>query len=377
MGLLPVSEICQGEKPIKRIRASFKEVLNFCLLLGNYLASRIHQGAHHFEFFKNFIVDKLLWKRGILHRPFTHASLLGIAFVVLVSAAVFKGTTLFATSFEIDENVQGEQTQIAVTYTNPVTIISEKPRDEIIEYEVKGGDTVSGVAQEFSVTVNTIRWANNLADADDIHPGDKLKILPVAGVAHTVRSGDTIFSVAKKYQAEPQAILDFPFNDVGDDFALSIGQVLIIPDGAPPEKPKPPPVQYLARVNVPSQSSEASGLFRWPTTGYIGQYFAYYHKGIDIVNSSAPDVVAADSGKVTVSGWPDNSGYGRRVVVDHGNGYSTLYAHLASAYVGAGEYVSKGERIGKMGTTGRSTGIHLHLEIYKNGVAQNPLSYLK
>lgn len=277
----------------------------------------------------------------------------------------------------MDGDVQGEQTEIAVTYTNPVTIISEKPRDEILEYEVKGGDTVSGVAQEFGVTVNTIRWANNLSDVDDIHPGDALKILPVAGVAHKVQSGDTIFSVAKKYRAEPQAILDFPFNDVGDDFALRVGQVLIVPDGAPPEKPKPPPVQYLARANVPTSQTSGSGLFRWPTTGYIGQYFAYYHKGIDIVNSSAPDVVAADAGKVTVSGWPDNSGYGRRVVIDHGSGYSTLYGHLASAYVGAGEYVAKGERIGKMGTTGRSTGIHLHLEIYKNGVAQNPLSFLK
>lgn len=373
---MPVWE-SQGGKPIKKIRASLKDFFDFSLLLASYVVDKIKKACFHFELFKSFIVDKLLWKRGLLHRPFTHASLLGIAFVVLVSAAIFKGATLFATSFEMDGNVQGEQTQISVTYTNPITIISEKPRDEIIEYEVKGGDTVSGVAQEFGVTVDTIRWANNLEDADDIHPGDKLKILPVAGVAHTVQSGDTIFSVAKKYRAEPQAILDFPFNDVGDDFALRIGQVLIIPDGAPPEKPKPPPVQYLARINVPSEETSASGLFRWPASGYIGQYFSYYHKGIDIVNSSSPDVVSADAGKVVVSGWPDSSGFGRRVVIDHGNGYSTLYAHLASNYVGVGEYVSKGQRIGRMGTTGRSTGIHLHLEIYRNGAALNPLSLLK
>lgn len=354
-----------------------REFGQFSLLLVGYVTQKVRQAGSHFESSKNFVVDKLLWKRGILHRPFTHASLLGLSFIVLVSAFIFRGTALFATTFEPQEDVQGETTQIAVSYTTPITIISEKPRDGIIEYQVQGGDTASAVAEKFDVTVDTIRWSNNLSDIDDIHPGDTLKILPVAGVAHTVASGDNIYTVAKKYRAEPQAILDYPFNDVGNDLSLKVGQVLIIPDGAPPERPKPPPVQYLARTQVPSGPVSSTGQFRWPASGYVGQYFAYYHKGIDIVNSSSPDIVAADSGRVKVSGWTDNTGYGRRVEIDHGNGYMTRYAHLASTYVGVGEYVSKGQRIGRMGTTGRSTGIHLHLEVHRNGVAQNPLSLLK
>jgi murein DD-endopeptidase MepM/ murein hydrolase activator NlpD len=208
--------------------------------------------------------------------------------------------------------------------------------------------------------------------------------LPVSGISHVVKSGDTLESVAKKYTADAQAILDFPFNDVPDDFKLKVGQTLIVPDGTPPEskstpKPKYQP-QYLAGPSAkgPSFSAPNGGSFIWPTTfQMISTYFAWWHPGIDLPNRAAPAVGAADGGTVVVAGWPDGYGYGNRVVIDHGNGYQTLYAHLSNIYVSVGQHVSKGQSIGQMGSTGRSTGTHLHFEIHFKGVAVNPLAILK
>ena len=121
----------------------------------------------------------------------------------------------------------------------------------------------------------------------------------------------------------------------------------------------------------------ASGAFVWPTSGQISQGFAWYHKGVDIANRSAPDILAADSGTVVVAGWPDNYGYGNRVIIDHGNGYKTLYGHLSKIYVVSGQTVSRGSAIGKMGSTGRSTGNHLHFEVVKNGTYISPLTVLR
>jgi murein DD-endopeptidase MepM/ murein hydrolase activator NlpD len=116
----------------------------------------------------------------------------------------------------------------------------------------------------------------------------------------------------------------------------------------------------------------------WPTsTSGISQYFAWYHPGLDMPNRSAPGVAASDGGTVVVAGWPDNYGYGNRVVVDHGNGYRTLYAHLSNVYVSVGQQVSRGQVVGQMGSTGRSTGTHLHFEIHYKGIAVNPLAILK
>jgi len=351
------------------------EFFSFAVFLAKYIAKKTKILCLRFESIKNVIVEWLLWKRGLLHRPFTHASFLILALAVLVSAGLVKGNSLLAKGENAEVGLGG-QDQVIVSFQTPVTVVSEKPRDKIIEYEVLGGDTVSGIAEKFGISVDTIKWANNMSDVDSIKPGDKLKILPVSGVAHTVASGDTIYSVAKKYQAEAQAILDFPFNEVGDNLSLKIGQVLIVPDGVPPAKPKAPPTQYLAKVNIPQEPIAAIGKFLWPAFGQISQYFSWYHPAVDISNLSGGPIKAADSGKVIVSGWPDNSGYGRRIIIDHGNGFTTLYAHLSSTAVSVGQYVSRGQIIGMMGTTGRSTGVHLHLEIRKNGVALNPFSLL-
>ena len=356
-----------------------KEFWQFLLEFAQYLVAKVIILGQLFETGKNWLVARLIWKRGSLARPVVHAGLAGLILFVLTSA-VLTETGLVSNSFLVKglENQEVAAAQVlAPVVVTPVTIISDKPRDQIVDYEVKGGDTVSQIGENFGVSVETVRWANDLSDVGEILPGQILKILPVSGVAHKVVKGDTIYTLAKKYSAESQAILDFPFNDIGDNLSLKAGQVLIVPDGSPPAKPRPAPTQYLARQNIPTGPLAASGRFTWPAPGYIGQYFSYYHPAVDIVNNAGPQVVAADSGRVVTAGWPDRSGYGNRVAIDHGNGLITLYAHLSRVCVGVGQYVAKGAAIGLMGTTGRSTGVHLHLEIRKNGTALNPLSLIK
>jgi len=329
----------------------------------------------------------------VLQKRVWHGSMVGLSAFGLLTSGLFGGQTIVSSSFPgvggpdprfvnaFDPSLDKDDPVLNSLYDTH-TNISQKPRSEIIEYEVKSGDTLSGIAQKFNISLETVKWANDLDSVHTIKPGQKVKILPVSGVAHTVKSGDILESVAKKYSAESQAIIDFPFNDVPDDFKLKIGQVLIVPEGVPPQASAPPKSrptpQYLAQgPSSPSFNAPGGGSFVWPTRGSLTQYFSWYHPGLDVADRSAPGVVASDGGVVTVAGWPDNYGYGNRVVVDHGNGYQTLYAHFSNIYVSIGQKVSRGQVIGQMGTTGRSTGIHLHFEIRYKGIALNPLAILK
>jgi len=254
------------------------------------------------------------------------------------------------------------------------TQVSSKVRDSIISYEVQSGDTVASIANKFNVSEDTIRWQNDLTK-DKIKVGEDIKVLPVTGIAHTVSKGDTVYSIAKKYDANSQAIVDFPFNTFANDetFELAIGQTIIVPDGIMPAPAIAPRVRQL----TPNAGAvTASGLFVWPTQGTITQRFSWYHPGLDIANPSQPVNVAADSGRIMFAGW-DSSGYGNMVLIDHGNGYMTRYGHLSQIMVISGQTVAKGQTIGRMGSTGHSTGSHTHFEIYLNGVRVNPLNYLK
>ncbi|MBI4036834.1 peptidoglycan DD-metalloendopeptidase family protein [Candidatus Daviesbacteria bacterium] len=357
-----------------------------------YFRNKVLSLALEFEEFKNFLVDLLMFKRGAFQKRFWHGSMIGLSAFGILTSGIFGGQTIISSSFP---GVGGQDPRFLnianpeVQVDDPVlnsfydtrTTISQKPRSEIIEYEVKSGDTISSLADRFGISADTIKWANNLDNVNTIKPGQTLKILPVTGVAHTVVSGDTLASVAKKYSAEQQPILDFPFNDIPDDFKLKVGQVLIIPDGVPPTKPVSKPrlaPQYLAQgPSSPTFTAPGGGNFIWPTRGILTQYFSWYHPGIDVADRSAPGVAASDGGVVVVAGWVDNYGFGNRVVIDHGNGYQTTYAHLSNIYVATGQSISRGQILGQMGSTGRSTGTHLHLEIRYKGIAVNPLAILK
>lgn len=347
--------------------------------------------AKNFEEVKNFLVEVLMQKRGIYQKRFWHGSIIGLTSVGILTSGVLGGESIISSTYP---GFGASDPRFALAFepfpNGPViegfgedihTDISQKPRSEILDYEVQSGDTISSIAKKFDISTSTIKWANDLKN-DTIKPGQTLKTLPLTGVSHKVQNADTLSSLAKKYSAEQQAILDYPFNDIPDDFKLKVGQILIIPDGVPPESKIKPVLkyqpQYLAQgPSSPTFNAPFGAQFIWPTSGQISQYFAWYHTGIDVANRGAPEIAAADGGTIVVSGWPDGYGYGNRVVIDHGNGYRSLYAHLSNIYVSGGETVTRGQLIGKMGSTGRSTGVHLHLEVHYKGVAVNPLAILK
>jgi murein DD-endopeptidase MepM/ murein hydrolase activator NlpD len=202
-------------------------------------------------------------------------------------------------------------------------------------------------------------------------------------VVHIVRKGDTIYSIAKKYgmgdEAGAQGIVNYPFNSFTDDetFGLAIGQIVMVPDGVMPEAGVLPPSNLARRLTPDAGTVSATGQFIWPASGGISQGYRFYHKAVDISNKGGGAILAADSGTVIVAGWPDNYGYGNRVMIDHGNGYVTLYAHMSSISVSVGQTVSRGNVIGSMGSTGRSTGVHLHFEVRQGGVLHDPLNFLQ
>jgi len=361
----------------------FEEISQFFRVFKWYLQKKLGLIGFHFEKIKGFLVDKLMWRRGRLTKPFVHTSLMfilsfGVLFGPLIAS---KYPTLGKEEREFDNNTPSSiLNTITATSLETTTDESKKPRDKIITYTVQKGDTLSSVSKNFfgndsELSLNTIKWENKLT-ADDLTIGQELSILPVPGVKHIVESGETVYSIAKTYNTNPQKIVDFPFNYFRDEetFALNIGDLLIVPDGIKPEeKPYIPPVYYAQAPSVPTAGG--TGEFIWPTNGEITQFRTWYHTGIDIANPSAPDVVAAAAGVVSVVAY-DTYDYGFHVVINHGQ-YQTLYGHLQRIDVVEGQSVSTGQVIGRMGSTGRSTGTHLHFEIRQGNDFLDPMNFLK
>jgi murein DD-endopeptidase MepM/ murein hydrolase activator NlpD len=260
------------------------------------------------------------------------------------------------------------------------TLISNLPKGEITEYRVVEGDTISSISQKFGVSIDTIMWENGIKNVDSIKPKQILKILPMTGVNYKVKRGETIYSIAKAHQVDAQNIIDYPFNTFANDetFSLVAGQELMIPDGIKPREVSVDTTRYIARVVAPIPGVVGEGNFMWPTSGGISQRYSWYHRAVDVASKDSPYIYASQGGSVTQAGW-SGGGYGNFVVIDHGNGFSTLYAHMANntIVVVPGEKVNQGQRIGTMGSTGRSTGPHLHFEIRGPGGNVDPLSVLR
>ncbi len=244
-------------------------------------------------------------------------------------------------------------------------------------YTVKEGDTIASIAANFNISVNTVLWANGLNSREVIKVGDHLTILPVTGVQHTVTSGDTVLALANDYDAKVSDIVEF--NNLGDGSRLSIGQKIIIPDGYITPETAPQIVPSDTRIArdseegpTPPPAPVTGSGFIWPTTTRsISQGFRWGHTGLDIDNRSRPPVFAASDGTVEFTGWL--GGYGNLLILNHGGGLTTYYAHLDKFYVTKGQSVAKGAAIAKMGSTGRSTGPHVHFEVRRNGRPVNPL----
>jgi murein DD-endopeptidase MepM/ murein hydrolase activator NlpD len=256
----------------------------------------------------------------------------------------------------------------------PFTLIPERARTEIITHTVVAGDTLYALAKEYGVGAETLMWANNMdLNPDLLRLGQKLIVLPVNGVYHTVGAKDTLTSIAKQYKVTADAIIAYEPNHIDvKNPVIHAGEKLIVPGGRKPVVVK----QALVYGGpVPASASKGTGRFVWPTTGYITQGYKPLHRAIDIAGSIGRPVKASDSGYVVEAGW-SNSGYGNFIVIDHRNGYQTLYGHLSRIMVSPGQSVGKGATIGLMGSTGRSTGPHLHFEIRQRGVTKNPFSFL-
>lgn len=354
----------------KNLREFFRWQGKFWAEIGNLLLGWL-------SFSKTGLSRLMYRQRGRFSQGFVSVSLAILCFV----AIIFSGTLedLIRDSSSGENSGAGYLIMAADgSQVGAETLISDLPKGEIVEYRVEEGDTVSSIAQKFGVSIDTIMWENDLKSVDAIKVRQILKILPVTGVKHQVKRGETVYSIAKYYGVDAQNIVDYPFNSFSNDetFALAAGQNIIVPDGVEP-KLVPVVPRSVARTVAPIAGVVGEGNFIWPTVGTVTQRFSWYHRAVDIANRSNPPVVAAATGSVVAAGW-NGGGYGNYVVIDHGNGYQTLYAHmLKDIAVSAGQKVQQGQRLGTMGSTGRSTGTHLHFEIKSAGGNLNPLQMLK
>ena len=258
-------------------------------------------------------------------------------------------------------------------------IPADLPRYEPLTYIVQRGDSLSAIAQKFGVTVASILYNNKDELNDDAHrlrPGMTLLIPPVDGLYYTWKEGDTVEKVAAEFKAEPDAIIEFPANEIDlvNPDEIKPGTVIMIPGGERPLTDWSVPVAPNSACGV-----TGSGSFIWPVAGephtISGNTFSVGHLGVDMTAVEGDVILAADSGVVTSAGW-SQYGYGNMIQIDHCNGYVTIYAHLNAIFVAVGQSVAQGDQIGTAGNTGNSFGAHLHFEIRLGGTAVNPLDYV-
>jgi len=250
---------------------------------------------------------------------------------------------------------------------------AEPLNTQISIYVVRQGDTVSSVAKMFNVSVSTVLWANSMNSRSVLQSGQTLVILPVTGLMYTVKKGDTIQSIAKAYKADSNDILNY--NDLSLSSGLQVGDQILIPDA---EIPLPSVVTYSRLTKAPYEPL----LDGWNWPAYPGYYVCpvpgarisqglHGHNAIDLAIAKGTPIRAAAAGTIIINrtngAW--NGGYGNFVVILHGNGTQTLYAHMSRSAVYAGQQVSQGQTIGYIGMTGMTTGPHVHLEVRG---AQNP-----
>lgn len=375
------SQSAQGKG---KLAGFFADIRSFFDFLRAYFKYRFYNIFVAFEKLKDGLVDVLYQQRGKYTKPFLHFGTIALSFLMVALGPRIINQDEQQQAQVLSSPVLSTATAAATDfYTLQAEEVRQYRGGTVIDHIVAEGETIASIAEHYGLRQETIFWENNLTESSTIKPGDKLLILPVDGVLHKVQRGETIYSIGKKYGldgSQVQMIVDYPFNEFLNDetFELVVGQNLIVPEGVKPnQKVASSPSTTLGRITPDAGTISATGSFIWPASGGITQSYSFFHKAIDIANRGAGPILATDAGVVTTAGWPDNSGYGNRVIIDHGNGYVTLYAHMSVIQVIAGQRVKRGDVIGQMGSTGRSTGIHLHFEIRQGGVLLNPLNFLK
>lgn len=274
----------------------------------------------------------------------------------------------------LDENQDLNLTQDSslVSPLNPLgTINNHNNRDRVVLYQVQEGDTPSSIAKSFGISLNTLLWANNLRSPNLIRVGDELVILPISGVKYEVKKGDTIDSIAKKFKGDQDEIMEF--NGLNENDVLAVGAEIIIPDG---------------ELSVPSSGSSSPNNSILKRFIALPEYIGYYlrpilggrnsrvtknnphgihgNNGVDLASTCGSPVLASAPGQVLVAKTYNKNvrfGYGNYIVIEHTNGTQTLYGHLSRILVAMGQTVERGNAIGLIGSSGNSTGCHVHFEI--------------
>jgi hypothetical protein len=307
------------------------------------------------------------------------------------------GGSLEMPSFIVDQDsLRSGIQRVALIHTS----IPTRARVDVLVYTVEPGDSLFGIAETFGLKPETVLWGNFDTLADNPHtiqPDQKLNILPVNGTYHEWREGESLIKVAEYYGVDPLDIIQWPGNKIDiydfdlDNPSFKAGQMLIVPDGerelvdyGPPAITRDNPA--IAATYGPGHcgtiytGSVGVGVFIWPTTERWISGYDYNpganHPAIDIAGSVGNPVWASDNGVIVYAGW-SNYGYGNLIVIDHGNGWQTLYAHLNSISVGCGQSVNQGQGIGGLGSTGNSSGAHLHFEMIYVGTKVNPWNFLQ
>lgn len=350
----------------------------------------------YFDSIKSLLVNKLFWGRGKLFKVTTQ--LIGGILVLFVIISYSYRT---ATADSIDyvfSNVYAYQKDVLIQGASANTQVpKDRGRLTSEKYIVKVGDTLSTIATSYGLTTDTLLWANDLTSSALIRPGDELLIPPGNGLNVSVKKGDTLETLAKKYDSNPQTIaevnwLDYPFD-------LKVGQELFIPDGKPPVVPTvSAPVYSGVIYTKPSTGLSSSpvipGVGRflgWPVAGggVLTQCYGAWHNGVDIADARQPSIIASAAGTVSFAGCQSGGcptlgsltggwGLAWTVVVDHGNGLSSVYGHLSAIYVSSGQTVAAGQALGKMGATGTAYGVHVHYMLLQGGSWRgiNPSPYM-
>jgi len=238
-------------------------------------------------------------------------------------------------------------------------------RSDIETYVVQPGDTLWSIAAQFSLDVDTLRWSNPDVERnpDLLSVNTELRILPVVGLYHTVVEGDTLTSIAEQYGVADVDIFNYPLNKLNATSKLNPGSGLIVPHGR-------------KEFFIPAPDLDLDYLLAWPLVGRVTQGYRPDHLALDIGAPYSSDVYAADSGTVILARWA-RTGYGYTILIDHGQGRQTLYSHLKGALAKTGHIVERGQVIGQVGSTGNSSGPHVHFEVREGGQHINPLDYLK
>jgi len=338
------------------------------------------------------LVSGMIWfaRMNVLSRLPTTVELGSLAAIDATPAATQSSPAEAATPLE---PVLLAQTTKLTRQTDIHTDIPSRPRTTISTYTVQSGDTLFGIAEKFNLKPETLVWSNPILKDDPhlLRPGQELRIPPINGVLRDVQAGDKLEVLAQYYQVTVDDIVNWPGNDLDfDNPQITVGQELMVPNGVREfVQFVIPQIKRAVKSALPldagpgacgggySGGAIGSGSFIWPANNHFlsGNNYWAGHLGIDIAAGLGAPIYAADGGVIVFAGW-SNWGYGNMVVIDHGNGWQTLYAHLSQWNVSCGQSVLQGNLVGLAGSTGNSSGPHLHFEMNYQGSRPNPYNYL-